>query len=313
VKVWFIRIISCDENHLIYFTLCAAIHDNVNLTAIRDKIEDMNERSIELLDYARRTVEGLSQHRVLSLYWSELTVVVKGSTSRGNADAYSDIDLVIFCADETRRKIVAGYYENGFTERHDGIFMPIDNGHYHLESVDQLRGYFTRQDFVHAWDYARAIPLHDPQGLYPGIIQAGLKTLFAEPLALVKRAYLDLQLDLDWMRMPITRADGPSTLLHASKLLAGVSRMAYLLDQQPYPADKWLFAFLGATAFGRQHEAAILRYFECCPAVLGLVRDESHEHNPLYRGAAGLIDLVSAAIREQYGEQAWLGRWYEYV
>jgi hypothetical protein len=273
----------------------------------------MNERSLELLEYARRTVEGLSQHAVLSLYWSELAVVVKGSTSRGNADAYSDIDLVIFCAEEIRSKIVAGYHASGLTARQDGIFMFLDNGHYHVESYEQLRGYFTRQDFIHAWDYAQAIPLHDPQELYPGIIQAGLKALFAEPLALVKRAYLDLQLDLDWMRMPITRADGPSTLLHASKLLAGVSRMAYLLDRQPYPADKWLFAFLGATDFGRKHQADILGYFAGCPAVLDLARDAPYEQNPLYRGAAGLIDRVTVAIREQFGEQAWLGRWYDYV
>ena len=278
---------------------------------ISGKIEHMNERSLELLDYAHRKVEELSQHPVLSRYWSELTVVVKGSTSRGNADEYSDVDL--FCAAETRCKIVAGYYENGLTKRQDGIFMFFENGHYHVESYDQLRDYFTRQDFVHAWDYAKALPLHDPQDLYPGIIQAGLKTLFADPLALVKRAYLDLQLDLDWMRMPITRADGPSTLQHASKLLAGVSRMAYLLDRQPYPADKWLFAFLETTAFGGQHQAAILDYFADCPAVLSLVRDEPSEQNPLYRGAAGLIERVAEAIREQYGEQAWLGPWYDYV
>ena len=273
----------------------------------------INGKSDELLAYARQTVNELARHCVLQRYWNELAVVVKGSTSRGNTDQYSDVDLVLFCEEEIRRAIVAGYIAAHLTERQDGIFMFFSNGHYHAESYDQLRGYFDRQDFVHAWDYAGAIALHDPQARYPGIIQAGLKTLFADPLALVKRGYLDLQLDLDWMRMPILRADGPATLLHACKLLGGIGRIAFLLDRRPYPADKWLFAYLGGTTFGRQHQPAVMDYYAGMPGVLNLVRDQPFEQNSLYQGATALIDQVAAAIREQYGEQAWLDRWYDYV
>jgi predicted nucleotidyltransferase len=273
----------------------------------------MNAKSLELLDHARRTAADLSKHVVLKEYWNNLSLILKGSTSRGNADEYSDIDLVIFCPEVVKAQIVAGYFAHGFSPRQDGIFMMVENGHYHVEAYDQLRGYFLYRDYVHCWDYQNAIPLHEPAGQYAAIIQDGRQALFADPLPILKRAYLDLQLDLDWMRMPIQRSDGPSSLLHMTKLLAGISHMAYLLDCQSYPPDKWLFTFLSTTRFGQAHGDSIQAYFQTCPGVLDLHRDQPFENNPLYTGAAELLKAVGESIQMQYGDQAWLGRWYDFV
>jgi hypothetical protein len=273
----------------------------------------MNAKSLELLAYARQTVARLSTHVVLGPLWDDLCIILKGSTSRGNADAYSDIDLVIYCTEAIRARVVAGYFANQLSDRQDGIFIPLENGHYHVESFDQLRGYFLQRDYLHCWDYQNAIPLHDPAGIYAAIIEEGKQALFAAPLPGLKRAYLDLQLDLDWMRMPIQRRDGPSALLHMAKILSGVSRMAYLLERQPYPPDKWLFTFLPATAFGREHGEAIQTYFHSCPAVLDLPENAAYERHPLYTQAIELVGHIAEHIRARHGEQPWLGPWYNYV
>lgn len=273
----------------------------------------MNPRSLTLLADAHTVMADLSHHAVLGKYWPQLSLALKGSTSRGNADEFSDIDLVFFSSEEVRQAIVAEYFANGLTSRQDGIFMFIPNGHYHIESYDQLRGYFQTKDFVHAWDYAQAIPLHDPGGQYAATISSGLTDLFTDPLALVKRAYLDLQLDLDWMRMPILRADGPATLLHSSKLLAGIARLAFLLEDRPYPPEKWLFFYLHTTTFGQRQQEGIAGYFQLCPLALRLERGQPFESHPLYSEAENLITALAEAIRGRFGDQSWLERWYDYV
>lgn len=273
----------------------------------------MNSHSLALLAAARTVMADLSHHAVLERYWPRLSLVLKGSTSRGNADEFSDIDLVFYCSEQVRRAIVAEYFASGLTNRRDGIFMFVPNGHYHVESYVQLRGYFQTKDFVHVWDHAQAIPLHDPRGRYSAIVRSGLAVLFADPLALVKRAYLDLQLDLDWMRMPILRADGPATLLHSSKLLAGIARLAFLLEERPYPPDKWLFFYLHATTFGQHQQAAIQGYFQLCPWALKLERGQPFESHPLYAEAKNLIECLAEAVHRRFGDQPWLDRWYDYV
>jgi hypothetical protein len=273
----------------------------------------MNSRSLALLADARAVMADLSHHAVLERYWPQLSLVLKGSTARGNTDEFSDIDLVFFSAEDVRQAVVAEYFARGLTSRQDGIFMFIPNGHYHIESYDQLSGYFRAQDFVHAWDYAQAIPLHDAGEQYAAIVSSGLAALFANPLALIKRAYLDLQLDLDWMRMPIMRADGPATLLHSSKLLAGIARLAYLLEDRPYPPDKWLFFYLDSTTIGQRQQAAIEGYFRLCPLTLKLERGQRFESHPLYAEAENLIVSLAEAIRQRFGDQPWLERWYDFV
>jgi hypothetical protein len=266
-----------------------------------------------LLTQARLQAEELSRHIVLSQYWERLSLVLKGSTARGDTDEYSDLDLVIFCPEEIRQAIVHGYHVNGLCNREDGIFMFFPNGHYHAESYDQLKGYFLHWDFIHCWDYGTALPLHDPNDAFRSTITEGGSLLFSDPLAIVKRAYLDLQLDLDWMRMPILRADGPSTHLHTAKLLQGICRMAYLLESRPYPPDKWLFYYLSGTKYGSEKGEAIRAFYEIAPLTQKLERGCPFEEHPLYEQAARLIGEIATHIRRRYGEQPWLGPWYNYV
>lgn len=258
-------------------------------------------------------MDQLSRHPVLSKYWDQLSLILKGSTSRGNADRYSDIDLVFYSSEEVRNFIVAAYHEKGLADRTDGIFMFLSNGHYHIESYDVLGAYFAQRDFIHCWDIEHAHVLHDPTGWFLKIVKKGQRQLFKCPLNIVKRAYLDLQLDLDWMRMPITRGDGIAAFLHAAKILQGLCRIAYLLDGHSYPPDKWVARYLSSTRWGRAHGKALRNYLQNCDHANNLVIHSPFAENPLYRDAALLIDKVGRFIQKTQGSQPWLEKWYNYV
>lgn len=277
----------------------------------------MNARSAYLLARARDYVDGLARHEALGRYWPVTTAVVKGSTARGNADRYSDIDLVLFCDERIRRRIVLEFHRRGLIPRQDGLFILFQerdyDGHYHVESFQQLDGYFAGRDFVHLWDYAGAVPLHDPGERYQSRIAQGMQTLFADPLAHVKRAYLDLQLDLDWMRHPLKRGDSVSAYLHAARIVRGVCLAAYLLDARPYPPDKWLVHYLGGTRFGKQHRAAIMNYARRGAGIESIPRHLSLPEYPLYAEAADLIGELARAVKRYYEDAPWLDRWWEYV
>lgn len=273
----------------------------------------MNKRSLLLLRQSREKMEELSRHPVLSQYWAQLSLILKGSTSRGNADRYSDIDLVFYASEQVRQSIVSEYREHGLTDRTDGIFMFFPNGHYHIESYEFLSAYFAHQDFIHCWEVEHAMTLSDPTRRFAQIVQEGQLHLFERHLDIVKRAYLDLQLDLDWMRMPITRADGVATFLHAAKIIQGLCRIAYLLDGRSYPPDKWVARYLSSTRWGRTHGKALRSYLVICNQVNSLEIHRPFAEHALYQDAAALIGAVSRSIRKAHGDQPWLDAWYNYI
>jgi hypothetical protein len=278
---------------------------------------NMTNRTEFLTLSARHVARELSHHPVLRAYWPTISVIMKGSTARGNADRYSDIDLVLYADEATHQAVIAGYQQAGLTDRQDGIFMFFAgkgyDGHYHIESFDQLEDYYRNQDFVHAWEYQTAIALHDPARRFARAVKAGTQALFADPLAHVKQQYLLLQLDLDWMRHPLKRGDGVSALLHCVKLVQGMCRMCYLLDVQPYPPDKWLIHYLRQTRFGKKNAAALREYAYSSAAVRSLTKHLELEQYPLYADADTLIGQIGAFIRRDYGNQPWLDEWYRYV
>jgi hypothetical protein len=277
----------------------------------------MTTKAVFLTDTARDVVARLSQHAVLSRYWDGISVILKGSTARGNADRYSDIDLVMYSDERIRKAVIRGYFKAGLTQRHDGIFMFFDgpgyDGHYHIESFDQLRHYFDTRDFIHIWEYQNAIALYDPGNHFADLVSRGTQAVFADPLAHVKRCYLDLQLDLDWMRHPLRRGDGVSAFLHCARIVQGISRLCYLLDAQPYPPDKWLIHYLGSTRFGKRQQRPIAAYAFSSSAAQQPTRHLTLDQYPLYADAAALIKAAAQYIRREYGDQPWLEQWYLYV
>jgi hypothetical protein len=277
----------------------------------------INKRSLFLRDTAQMVCDELAVHPVLRQYWGDLSVILKGSTARGNADRLSDIDLVLYCDEQIRKAIVEGYRAANLTQRKDGIFMFFAgkdyDGHYHVETFDQLERYYSLPDFIHLWEYQSAIALHDPAHHFNKIVSSGAYKALNHPLSHIKRAYLDLQLDLDWMRHPLKRGDELAVYLHCAQITRGLIRISYLLDGKPYPPDKWAAYYLNTTRFGKRQRAHLNAYAirsvsgQNMPRYLDLIR------YPLYTDAQKMIDQLRRFICRHYGNLPWLNEWYKYV
>lgn len=273
----------------------------------------MTEHSERLQRLALEYCEKLSGHEVLGAHWPALSLVLKGSAARGNADELSDIDFVFYTDAETRRRVIGAFREKGLSDRPDGLFVPLPDwiGHYHVASFDDLRGCFERREYADAWECANVSVLHDPDGRYAGIVGEGMGALFGRVLEDVRAEYLNLQLTLDWMTHPLMRGDEVAVLLHCAKFIRGFCRLCYLLDRKAYPHDKWIFHYLGDTRLGRQCGEAVRNLTRASASPAGPGR-ELAEYPQFTMG----VDLTRAAgqrIGEEFGPQPWLQEWYLYV
>ncbi|GMQ59034.1 hypothetical protein AN1V17_34310 [Vallitalea sediminicola] len=270
----------------------------------------------ELLSQARYYCNELSNHSVLSKYWSEMSLVLKGSTARGNPDQYSDIDLVFFCDEKVKDKIVKDYYNLGLISRQDGVFMNLPDwiGHYNIETYEKLTEYFRLKDYPEIWEYTNVIVLHDELDRYNKIIDEYNTCIFEDSIIDVKQKYLKLQLTLDWLRHPLKRGDEISVILHCSKIIRLICQLSYLIDEQTYPHDKWLFHYLKQTKFGSQNENRIIRLGKnIISNDLPLQVDKEVDEYSQYALADELITDLKNQIQLKFGNEPWLEEWYFFV
>lgn len=276
----------------------------------------LNYRSSELLEKAKYYCNELSKHHILSKYWYELALVLKGSTARGNSDQYSDIDLVFFCDKNILDRIVKDYYDEGLISREDGIFLPLPEwiGHYNLESYDNLIGYFKEKNYPEIWEYTNVIILHDELNRFSGIIEEYNDYVFQDVIADIKDKYLNLQLTLDWLRHPLKRGDELSVILHCSNIIRLICQLSYLIDEKTYPHDKWLFYYLKETEFGSRKENKIKELGKnIINNNIPLQVDKELDEYSQYVLADGIITDLKNQIQLKYGNQPWLDEWYSFV
>ena len=171
---------------------------------------------------------------MLREYWGNLTLVLRGSVTRGRADQYSDIDFVFFCGDDVFHAVIERYRSLGVTARTDGVFVPLPNwiGHYHYETYAKLKGYFDNRDMPQAWECINVELMHDPKSVYAGIVREGTLHLFDNHLKIVKDRYIDLMLTLDLLSHPLLRGDKIAALLHCAKFIRTACQLCYLMDRK---------------------------------------------------------------------------------
>lgn len=274
----------------------------------------MNMRSRELKTLAQEYCVQLSEHEVLKNYWSDLSLVLKGSVARGNADQYSDIDFVFYCSAKLRRDIIQEYYTKGLTSRTDGIFLPLPDwiGHYHFESFEALNGYFSEKNYSQIWECKNAIPMHDPSNQYSEILRSNTEKFMIE-VEDIKDKYLELQLTLDWLRHPLKRGEEIAVLLHCTKIVRLICQLSFLLDNIAFPHDKWLFTYIDDTQFGKENKQIILDYSKRILTDDKIeMYKELHEY-PQYAIADNIVRKLMQLISNQHGEQKWIEEWYLYV
>lgn len=265
-----------------------------------------------LKERAKEFCAELGRHPVLSRYWEELSVVLKGSTAHGYSDRYSDVDLVLFCPENIKREIVRDYVNQGLSQREDGVFLPLHDweGHYNLESYEELREHLEKIEYI--WEYAGSQALHDPKGGFASLVEEGLSAFRRRCGELIKGSYLQCQLQLDWLRQPLRRADAGAALLYGSNLYREVCRTLFLLRGQAYPCDKWLPHYLRSLELPKSM-AELVEGYPRLFSLEGLRPGLELMEYPLYRKGAEMLEESKPLLRERCGDQPWIEEWYLYA
>lgn len=275
----------------------------------------MTRQSETLMGLAEEYREKLSRHEVLRDYWADLSLILKGSTARGRADQYSDIDFVFYCRKEALAGIVEGYCARGLSSRKDGLFQPLPDwiGHYNFESYDTLEAYFRERNMQQIWECTNAAVLHDPSCVYENIVSDGVSRLFEEYQDTVRAKYLELQLNLDWLTHPLLRGDKIAVLLYCSNFIRLGCQLCFLLDKKAYPCDKWIFQYLDGTRLGSACKDLFLEYADYIAYCGDIDYNQELERYPQFAKARRIVEEMKSFIRNEIGDQPWLEEWYLYV
>lgn len=275
----------------------------------------MNEKSLELMKRAEFYTNELKNHQVIKNYIDKVSIILKGSTARGNADQYSDVDFVLFADESIFQDIIDDYFKAGLTTRNDGVFLPLGEweGHYNFETFQKLQSYFDKKDLPQVWEYTNVKLLHDPKDQYKKVLEVNESKVFEAALSLVKRKYLDAQLMLDWLRHPLKRTDVVGASLHISELVRLLCQICYLIDKKPYPFDKWIFPYIETTTFGKENKQLITDYVMTTGSLTEIVPGLELNEYSQYQKGVELIEKLVIKIKEVYGDYPWIDEWYLHV
>lgn len=258
----------------------------------------------------------LLQHPVLSRHREEISIILKGSTAHGYSDCYSDVDLVVFAGQTVKQKITDEYVELGLSRRKDGVFLPLHDwaGHYNTEAYEKLAEIGNRDSIEYLWEYSGSRILHDPRGTFADIVKEKVENFRKNLPKLIRGKYLDCQLQLDWLRQPLRRADYGAAMLYTSEVYSAVCQLLFLYRNQPYPCRKWLpyyFAQLDIPDSLRQRAESLPGLFaqmkEGFSAGLDLME------YPVYRQGFELLEEIKKLLKERFGSEQWIEEWYLYA
>ncbi len=273
-----------------------------------DESERLETMLLKYSDY-------LQQHTVLNRYWQQITLVLKGSTARGYSDQYSDLDFVLFTDKETCDEIVSAYVREGLSSRTDGIFLPLGDwdGHYHLDTYEHLRAYFDTDDVMNIWEYTHIRLLHDPFHRYQGILEEKNEQFKSRLDSYIRGQYLTIQLQLDWMRQPLRRADAGASLLYGAAVWRACCRLLYLLCDRAYPGDTWLFFYMDELPVPESIKSKIKAYGDFFHELSHLKADKNLEEYPLYAQGTDMVSHLCGLLHDRYGNAQWIDEWYLYA
>lgn len=258
--------------------------------------------------------EALHHHSVLHRYWSALSLVLKGSYARGDADQYSDLDFVLVTDAPNFSAIVADYRAAGLSHREDGLFLPLGDwaGHYNLMTFNQLQAALTPGTTASLWEYTNVKILHDPHQRYARAKAQAMTDFQQELPNLLQQEYLTMRLQLDWLRQPLRRADRRAAVLYATSFWRAACRLILLLHETPFPPDKWLFRYLQKLDATPLITAA-LTYDETFTTLPTMPADLELADYPVYAAGLALTEQLITALQQRFPEAEWLDQWYLYA
>ncbi len=225
------------------------------------------------------------------------TVLLHGSTTRGIADDWSDLDVWM---------LPPGQHESCF------IVFKLDDkaGHVTIESRKDFSARVRQCDFNLIYEFRHAVILQDPDGWGDKML-----ALARQPMPAAVRAawfahhYIEMRSEHRACDNPIYRNDAVALLQAMTPTISHSLRAAMVLDGQPYPYHKWLASAAAKTPTGAQIVPLVEGVIDSIGAgTLRLtVPERQHPLNLLLKEIR--IKLITAA-RAGGIDAEWLDLWY---
>jgi predicted nucleotidyltransferase len=208
-------------------------------------------------------------------HWPETAVVVVGSAARGRTDEFADVDVEVYVPKSSYDTIYESYaaaVERGSVEvlnprallfrEFPLVTMPGIKGHYRVHTFEEVERRAAVYDDVTMWIHQRGLVTHDPSGRYGKLRQACSsypKDVLREK---VRHHVLSAISAESGASNPLRRGDRPAVTLTMTEGLRCLLRLCCLLDNRPFPYDKWLYREACDTTAGRDLQEVFQQLFE---------------------------------------------------
>ncbi len=253
----------------------------------------------------------LQNHSILKKYWEKTSLVLKGSFSRNFADEYTDLDFVIFTDKTTYKEICSNYFNLGLTPRKNGVFLPLGDwdGHYNLDTFNNFENNL-KNDISLLWEFSNAKILHDCEEKIKNAVFAFTDLFHKKINSTIRKQYLNIQLQLDWMRQPLRRADKQAALIYGANFWIECCRLLYLIENKPYPCDKWIFYYLNTLSYFEEFKNTILQYGNTFNSVYSLKKGTELTEYEMYSKGIIITEKLQQILHNRFKNAKWIDEWY---
>ncbi len=247
----------------------------------------------------RTTILGhFEGHDFWRPHWPETALVVLGSAARGRMDEFADVDVEVYVPGSSYDTIYESYasaVERGRVEvlnpralqfrEFPYVTMPEIKGHYRVHAFEEVEGRVAIYDDVTMWIHQRGVVIHDPSGRYGKLRQACSSYPQDVLREKVRQHLLSAISAASGASNPLRRGDRRAVTLTMTEGLRCFLRLCCLLDDRPFPYDKWLYREACDTTAGRDLQDVFQHLFE--ELARPEIRREKPEHSerPGHRNA----------------------------
>ena len=259
--------------------------------------------------------EFLKQHEILKNFHEKASVLLHGSLTLGFDDPFSDIDLWYLLPEEELIQL----------EKISGtLFFEIEvsdkPGHLNAESIEefsrrfhQLRNSNDKHDMDIVFQLRNAEIVIDRTGIGNELITSACQPMRKEVSdCFFFYHYIEMRGEHRASDNPMERHDPVGVLLSLPKTLAHALRAAMVLDNEPYPYDKWLYYAASKIPIGKKLIPSINKIIDLM-ASDGLRFEGSEAENPISTELRVIRKILIEEARAKGNDSPWLEKWWLYM
>ncbi|MHA2472890.1 MAG: hypothetical protein ACXAES_06635 [Promethearchaeota archaeon] len=259
--------------------------------------------------------EYLKQHEILKNFHGKATILLHGSLTLGFDDPFSDIDLWYLLPEEELIQL---------EKISRTLFFEIEvsdkPGHLNAESIEdfsrrfhQLKNHYNHYDMDIVFQLRNAEIVIDRTGIGDKLIKSACQPMRKEVSdCFFFYHYIEMRGEHRASDNPMERHDPVGVLLSLPKTLAHALRAAMVLDNEPYPYDKWLFFMASKTPTGKKLIPSVDKIIDLMTGD-GLRFEGPKAENPINMELRVIREILIEEARAKGNDSPWLEKWWLYM